>query len=65
MSFEEAKNLIESVLNNQRMTIQEHTKIQMAWKAILGLAEQSQAAKDGAKHGDDAVHVPEPIRQGQ
>jgi hypothetical protein len=65
MTFDEAKNLITGVLENQRMTIKEHTKIQQAWASVLSLAEQTQAAKDGAKNGDDDVPILDPVQPGQ
>jgi len=59
MGFNEAKNLIGQVLENQRMTVREHGQVQEAWKTILTLAMR------GIDNGDDAVHVPDPVQPSQ
>ena len=65
MNYEDAKNLITNVLNNQRFTIAEHTQAQQAWKAIVELADQTQAMKAGNKYGDDAVPISGAVQPSQ
>ena len=65
MDYEEAKKLITGVLSNLKLTIAEHTQVQQAFGAIVSLADQTQAMKDGAKYGNDAVPVQRAVQPSQ
>ena len=55
MTYEEAKQTVTNVLNNQRLTIQEHTQLQQAWGDIVRLSDSCNCKE--SKDANDAIPV--------
>jgi hypothetical protein len=65
MNVEQAIELIQSILSAQKLTIQEHNKVQEAFALILKTRKRPKADIKVIDNGNDAIHLSGVEEQGQ